>query len=47
MRAYIDQLVDFTNAALNGTPPPASGADGRAGVALLESSHIGQVVYLK
>ncbi len=31
--AYIDQLVDFTNAALNGTPPPSSGADGRAGVA--------------
>jgi len=51
MRAYIDQLVDFTNAALNGTPPPSSGADGRAGasvaLALLESSRTGQVVYLK
>jgi hypothetical protein len=50
MQAYIDQLTDYTNAVLNGTPPPASGTDGRAGVAaalaLLESSRTGQMVRL-
>jgi UDP-N-acetyl-2-amino-2-deoxyglucuronate dehydrogenase len=50
MHAYIDQLAAYTDAVLNGTPPPASGADGRAGVAaalaLLESSRTGQMVRL-
>jgi predicted dehydrogenase len=48
MHAYIEQLSVYTDAVLNGTPPPVSGADGRAGVAialaLLESSRTGQVV---
>jgi predicted dehydrogenase len=48
MHAYIDQLAAYTDAVLNGTPPPVSGADGRAGVAaalaLLESSRTGQAV---
>jgi len=50
MGAYIDQLAAFTDATLAGAPPPVSGADGRAGVAvalaLLESSRTGQIVYL-
>src|SRR5215470_12680731 len=50
MHAYIAQLAAYTDAVLNGTPPPVSGADGRAGVAaalaLLESSRTGQVVSL-
>lgn len=50
MGAYIDQLAAFTDAALAGTPPPVSGADGRAGVAvalaLLESSRTGAIVQL-
>ena len=50
MHAYIDQLRAYTDAVLAGTPPPASGADGRAGVAaalaLLESSRTGQPVAL-
>jgi predicted dehydrogenase len=51
MHAYVDQLAAYTDAVLNGTPPPVSGADGRAGVAaalaLLESSRTGQVVVLR
>jgi UDP-N-acetyl-2-amino-2-deoxyglucuronate dehydrogenase len=51
MHAYVEQLADFTNAVLTGTPPPATGEDGRAGVAaslaLLESSRTGQVVALR
>jgi UDP-N-acetyl-2-amino-2-deoxyglucuronate dehydrogenase len=50
MHAYIEQLAAYTDAVLNGTPPPVSGEDGRAGVAaalaLLESSRTGQVVRL-
>ena len=50
MHAYVDQLSAYTDAVLSGTPPPVSGADGRAGVAiglaLLESSRTGQVVRL-
>jgi predicted dehydrogenase len=50
MGAYIAQLAAFTDATLDATPPPVSGADGRAGVAaalaLLESSRTGQVVPL-
>ena len=45
-----DELSVYTDAVLSGTPPPVSGADGRAGVAaalaLLESSRTGQVVRL-
>jgi predicted dehydrogenase len=48
MHAYIDQLAAYTDAVLSGTPPPVTGADGRAGVAaalaLLESSRTGQAV---
>lgn len=51
MHAYIEQLAVYTNAVLAGTPPPVSGADGRAGVAaalaLLESSRTGQLVALR
>jgi UDP-N-acetyl-2-amino-2-deoxyglucuronate dehydrogenase len=51
MQAYIDQLRAYTDAVLAGTPPPVSGADGRAGVAvalaLLESSRKGQPVTLR
>lgn len=50
MHAYIEQLAAYTDAVLAGTPPPVSGADGRAGVAialaLLESSRSGQPVRL-
>lgn len=50
MGAYIEQLAAFTDAALAGDPPPVSGADGRAGVAvalaLLESSRSGKIVEL-
>lgn len=50
MGAYIAQLAAFTDAVLDGTPPPVSGADGRAGVAvalaLLESSRTGSIVQL-
>lgn len=50
MYAYIEQLSVYTDAVLAGTPPPVSGADGRAGVAialaLLESSRTGRVVHL-
>ncbi len=50
MGAYIAQLAAFTNAVLAGTPPPVSGTDGRAGVAvalaLLESSRTGSIVRL-
>src|SRR5262249_16389366 len=48
MHAYIAQLAAYTDAVLNGTSPPITGADGRAGVAaalaLLESSRTGQAV---
>jgi predicted dehydrogenase len=51
MHAYVEQLAGFTNAVLDGAAPPASGEDGRAGVAaalaLLESSRTGQVVRLR
>jgi predicted dehydrogenase len=50
MHAYVEQLAVYTDAVLNGTPPPVSGEDGRAGVAvalaLLESSRSGRVVSL-
>lgn len=50
MQAYVDQLAAFENALRRGEAPPASGADGRAGVAaalaLLESSRTGQMVQL-
>jgi predicted dehydrogenase len=50
MHAYVDQLAVYTDAVQSGTPPPVSGADGRAGVAaalaLLEASRTGQVVAL-
>jgi predicted dehydrogenase len=50
MGAYIAQLAAYTDATLAGQPPPVSGADGRAGVAvalaLLESSREGKIVYL-
>jgi predicted dehydrogenase len=50
MGAYIAQLAAFTDATLAGAPPPVSGADGRAGVAvalaLLESSRSGRIVQL-
>lgn len=50
MYAYIDQLAAYTDAVLSKTPPPVSGEDGRAGVAvalaLLESSRTGQPIYL-
>jgi predicted dehydrogenase len=50
MHAYVDQLAAYTDAVLAGTPPPVSGADGRAGVAaalaLLESSRTGRPVLL-
>lgn len=50
MGAYIAQLAAYTDATLAGTPPPVSGADGRAGVAaalaLLESSRSGRIVQL-
>jgi predicted dehydrogenase len=50
MHAYIEQLAAYTDTVLNGTPPPVTGEDGRAGVAaalaLLESSRTGQVVRL-
>ena len=40
MHAYIAQLAAYTDAVLSGMPPPVSGADGRAcvaiGLALLE-----------
>ena len=46
----IDQLAAYTDAVLSGTPPPVSGADGRAGVAaalaLLDASRTRQVVAL-
>jgi predicted dehydrogenase len=51
MQAYIDQLAAYTSAVLSDTPPPVTGADGRAGVAaalaLLESSRTGQPVALR
>src|SRR5262245_25391137 len=51
MHAYIAQLAAYTDAVLNGTPPPITGADGRAGVAtalaLLESSRTGRAVALR
>lgn len=50
MQAYIDQLVDYTDAVLNGTEPPATGEDGRSTVAValafLESSRTGKRIDL-
>lgn len=51
LHAYVEQLTVFTDAVLAGTPPPITGEDGRAGVAvalaLLESSRTGQPVRLR
>jgi predicted dehydrogenase len=50
MQAYIDQLTVYTEAILTNTPPPVSGEDGRAGVAvalaLLRSSQTKQMIEL-
>jgi predicted dehydrogenase len=50
MQAYVDQLTAFTDAVLDGTPPPVTGEDGRRGVAvalaLLESSRTGRQISL-
>jgi UDP-N-acetyl-2-amino-2-deoxyglucuronate dehydrogenase len=51
MQAYVEQLAIFTHAILSGNPPPVTGEDGRASVAvalaLLESSRTGQVIHLR
>lgn len=50
LTAYVEQLAAFTDAVLDGAPPPVTGQDGRTGVAvalaLLESSRTGQMIRL-